>query len=61
MNSDFDTMDTAHSDKFDNGVDARENVLNNIDSDHQSDRHSNHSICGWYSDKFIVVWRYIAG
>ena len=51
MNSDSDTMDTAHSDKFDNDVGARENVLNNIDSDHPSDRHSNLSICGWYSDK----------
>ena len=51
MNSDSDTMDIAHSDKFDNDVGARENVLNNIDSNHQSDRHSNHSICGWYIDK----------
>ena len=53
MNSDSDTMDTAHSDKTDNDVDAHENVLKNIDSDsdHQSDRNSNSSICGWYSDK----------
>ena len=35
MNSDSDTMDTAHSDKFDKDVDTRENVLNNIDSYHQ--------------------------
>ena len=36
---DSDTMDTAHSDKFDNDLDANENVLKNIDSDsdHQSE------------------------